>query len=51
MSLNEAGHTQRHSHAMVLKEHSAVSGLNYMIDLFQVVTDFSSFMYKFIIFN
>lgn len=34
-----------------LKEHSVVSGLNCMIDLFQVLTDFSSFIHKFIIFN
>lgn len=32
-----------------LREHYAVSDLNYVIDLFQVVTDFSSFVYKFII--
>lgn len=35
-----------------LKEHSTVSGLNLLTDLFQVVTDFSPFIYKcVIIFN
>lgn len=34
-----------------LKEHSVVSGLNYMTDLCQALTEFSSFIHKSIIFN